>query len=146
MCGFAVLGLAFLYQAKRLARGTYTKWPILCGVGHIKPQLNQSVSLCHLQVCMLNDPYCWIFIWSLFLSYPLQAHMVIGVVRSVRNQLVDAVGFIGWHHIHNLIPCPLLAYLLLLSMWLCICFRFILKIIIFKHITPSINKSEKLLT
>jgi len=54
MCGFAVLGLAFLYQAKRLARGTYPKWPTLCGVGHIKPQLNQSVSLCHLQVCMLN--------------------------------------------------------------------------------------------
>jgi len=31
---FVVLGLAFPYQAKRLAWETPWKWPILCRVGH----------------------------------------------------------------------------------------------------------------
>jgi len=33
MCAFVVLGVVFPYQAKRLAWGTSSKWPILCQVG-----------------------------------------------------------------------------------------------------------------
>ena len=33
MRAFVVLGFVFLYQAKRLAWGTSSKWPILCWVG-----------------------------------------------------------------------------------------------------------------
>jgi len=42
MHAFVVLGLVFAYQAKRLVWGTFTKWPIVCGVGH--KTLTQSVN------------------------------------------------------------------------------------------------------
>jgi len=43
MCAFVVLGLVFPYHAKRLARRTSPKWPILCRVGRKKhSSINQS--------------------------------------------------------------------------------------------------------
>jgi len=47
MCAFVVLGLVFPYQAKTLAWGTSTKWPILCRVG------------CKTLTRSINQPDCW---------------------------------------------------------------------------------------
>jgi len=47
MCAFAVLGLVFPYQAKRLAWGTSPKWPVWCWVG--RETTTQSIS----QACLV---------------------------------------------------------------------------------------------
>jgi len=44
MCAFVVLGFVFPFQAKRLAWGTYPKWPIFCRVGH--KTTTQSINIC----------------------------------------------------------------------------------------------------
>ena len=44
MCAFVVFVLVCPYQAKRLAWGTYPKWPILCGVGVGHKTSTQSIN------------------------------------------------------------------------------------------------------
>jgi len=65
MCAFVVLGFVFPFQAKRLAWGTSSEWPISCRVGH-KPQLNQWIVLadnagCCTLMFMIQGTYATVF-------------------------------------------------------------------------------------